>query len=99
MSKTRRKYSADFKLKVVLDMLKGAETISEIAHKYGVHPTQIPKWKRKFLEEAPEIFSDKSSKETKDREHRDQIETELYKKIGQLQIELDFLKKKSGLYL
>jgi hypothetical protein len=56
MSKTRRKYSTDLKLKVVLGILKGADTISEIAHRYSAHPTQIPKWKRKFLEEAPAIY-------------------------------------------
>lgn len=96
MSKTRRKHSADFKTKVVLDMLKGSETLSEIAGKYGVHPTQITKWRRAFLEKAPELFSEKSN--TKERA-REAAETELYKKIGQLQMELDFFKKKSGLCL
>lgn len=96
MSKTRRKHSAEFKVKVVLDMLKGAETLSEIASKYGVHPTQITKWRRAFLEKAPELFGDKSPRKER---VRDEVESELYKKIGQLQVELDFLKKKSSLYL
>ena len=96
MSKTRRKHSAEFKVKVVLDMLKGAETLAVISSKYGVHPTQITKWRRTFLEKAPEVFGEKSSH----KEHvRDEVESELYKKIGQLQVELDFLKKKSSLYL
>jgi transposase len=96
MNKTRRKHSAEFKVKVVLDMLKGSETLSEIASKYGVHPTQITKWRRSFLEKAPELFGDKSSRTDR---VRDEVESELYKKIGQLQVELDFLKKKSSLYL
>jgi transposase len=96
MSKTRRKHSAEFKVKVVLDMLKGIETLAEISSKYGVHPTQITKWRRTFLEKAPEVFGEKSSRRDN---LRDEVETELYKKIGQLQVELDFLKKKSGVYL
>jgi len=96
MSQKRRKHSADFKTKVVLEMLEGSGTLSELASKYKVHPTQITKWRRHFLEKAPELFSEKGSKECRD---RDAIESELYKKIGQLQVELDFLKKKSGLYL
>lgn len=96
MSKTRRKHSADFKVKVVLEMLKGSGTLSEISSKYGVHATQLTKWRRAFLEKAPEIFSDKPQQKERD---RDQVESELYKKIGQLQVELDFLKKKSVLCL
>ncbi len=96
MNKKRRKHSAEFKVKVVLELLKGTGTLSEIASQYSVHPTQITKWRREFLEKAPELFSDKSTKKEKDQE---EIETELYKKIGQLQVELDFLKKKSNLYL
>jgi transposase len=96
MSKRRRKHSAEFKVKVVLDMLKGVETLSEISSKYGVHPTQITKWRRTFLEKAPELFGDKGSRPER---VRDEVESELYKKIGQLQVELDFFKKKSSLYL
>ncbi len=96
MSKTRRKHSPEFKAKVVLDMLKGVETLSEISSKYGVHPTQLTKWRRSFLEKAPEIFSEKSIKREKASE---QANDELYKKIGQLQVELDWLKKKSSVYL
>ena len=96
MSKTRRKHSAEFKVKVVLDMLKGVETLAELSSKYGVHPTQLTKWKRSFLEKAPAVFGEKSSPKDHTRE---EVESELYKKIGQLQVELDFLKKKSNFYL
>jgi transposase len=96
MNKTRRKHSAEFKVKVVLDMLKEVETISELSSKYGVHPTQLTKWRRYFLENASEIFEEKA---TRKEIVRKEVEEELFKKVGQLQMELDFLKKKSTLYL
>lgn len=96
MSKRRRKHSAEFKTQVVLDMLKNVETLSELSSKYGVHPNQMTKWKRTFLERASGIFSDRSSRLEKKTE---QLESELYKKIGQLQVELDWLKKKSGILI
>jgi len=96
MNKTRRKHSGEFKTKVVLEMLKGVETLSEICSKHGVHPTQATKWRRSFLERAPELFSDRESSKEKGQE---EVQSELYKKIGQLQVELDFLKKKSGISL
>jgi transposase len=96
MSKTRRKHSAGFKTKVVLDMLKGTQTLTELAGKHGVHATQLTKWKQVFLEKASGIFSDSSSGTGNSKEKaRDKLENELYKKIGQLQVELDWLKKKS----
>jgi len=98
MSKTRRKHSAEFKTKVVLDMLKGTQTLSEIAGKHGVHPTQITKWRRTFLEKAAEIFSERHGGSGKAKAS-EELEGALYKKIGQLQIELDWLKKKSGISL
>ena len=79
MNKTRRKHSATFKTKVVLDMLKETQTLAQLSGKYGVHASQLTKWKKEFLEKA----SDKLEND------------ELYKKIGQLQMELDWLKKKS----
>jgi len=94
MSKTRRKHSAEFKTKVVLEMLQGAQTLAEIAGKHGIHPTQLTKWRRTFLDKASEIFSEPGSGKEKAGEN---LEEELYKKIGKQQIELDWLKKKSGL--
>ena len=94
MSNRRRKYSSEFKAKVVLEILKEQETLSEIAGRHGIHPTQIAKWKRTFLEKSPEIFSEPGNDEAKKRASQ---EDDLYKKIGQLQIELDWLKKKSGI--
>jgi transposase-like protein len=94
MSKRRQKYSAEFKAKVVLEVLKEQETLSEIAGRYGIHPTQIAKWKRTFLDKSPELFSQPGKDEAKQRASQ---EDDLYKKIGRLQVELDWLKKKSGI--
>ena len=94
MSKRRQKYSAEFKAKVVLEVLKENETLSEIAGRHGIHPVQIANWKRTLLERSPEIFSQPGKDEAKQRASQ---EDDLYKKIGRLQVELDWLKKKSGI--
>ena len=75
MAKTRRKHSAQFKTQVVLEMLQGEWTLSELSSKHGVHPTQLTKWRRKFLDNAWEIFSEKSSAPSAST----QLESELYK--------------------
>lgn len=88
---SRRKFTADFKSKVVIEALKERSTIEELAKKYEVHPTQINTWKREFLGKASSLFNDKSESEDKQKE----IDTEkLYAQIGQLKVENDFLKKK-----
>ncbi|MFZ1956605.1 MAG: IS3 family transposase [Desulfobacterales bacterium] len=90
MSNKRKKYNPEFKAKVALAALKNEETTSELAARFGVHPTMIAAWKRTLLEGAPDIFDQgqKSRKQTE--EHVD----ELYKQIGRLQVERDFLSKK-----
>jgi transposase len=89
----RRKFTKEFKAKVALEAIKGQRTLNELAKEYGVHPNQIGIWKKKLLEVAPEVFSrgkDRDAERAK--EERDR----LYKKVGQLQIEVDWLKKKTG---
>jgi transposase-like protein len=92
MKRKRRHFGAKFKTKVVLEALKERETIQEIASKYELHPNQITSWKKQFLENADQAFSDdKSAAELKKAEsERD----ELYKQIGQMKVETDWLKKK-----
>ena len=77
-------------------MLEGNKTLAEISSEYGIHPTQLTQWRRTFLERAPEIFSPLDKNSRKEKEWRSR-EDELYKKIGQLQVELDWLKKKLNL--
>ena len=94
MPTRRKKYDATFKAKVALEAIRGEKTLAELSSEYGVHPNQITKWKRKVLEELPGIFSQKRERE--DREAR-KLEEELYRQIGQLTVELEWVKKKSAL--
>jgi len=94
MKNKRRNHSAAFKAKVALAAAKGDKTISELAGEYGVHPNQIAKWKTQLLESLPDIFSRRRRNEQQD---QDELTSQLYQQIGRLKVELDWLKKKSGL--
>lgn len=88
----KKNYDAAFKAKVALEAVKGEKTIAQIASEYGVHPNQIGQWKKRLLEELPGLFSDRRKREGKEEEAQTD---ELYRQIGQLKVELDWLKKKS----
>jgi transposase-like protein len=93
-SRQRRSFSAEMKARIALEAIKEQKTIQEIASHYGVHPSQVTNWKRQAIQGAPELFADRRSQpETSD----EALKAELYQQIGQLQVELDWLKKKSGL--
>lgn len=94
MKNKRRNHSAQFKAKVALAAIKGDRTIAELAGEFDVHPNQIAQWKRQLLESLPEVFS---RSRQKDRHRQDELTEHLYQQIGQLKVELDWLKKKSGL--
>jgi putative transposase len=89
----RKKHDPNFKAKVALEAVKGDQTLAELASQHGVHPNQITKWKRHLLDELPELFKDKDKKNKNSKSLQDA----LYQQIGQLKVELDWLKKKSGL--
>jgi len=89
----RKRYDASFKAKVALEAIKGDSTVAELAGEYGLHPAQISTWKKQALEGLPGVMSDKRGKDAKAQEDK---EDRLYRKIGQLEVELDWLKKKSG---
>lgn len=94
MGKQRRHFTAGFKAKVALEAIKGQRTVQEIASTFEVHPNQVAQWKRQALEQLPAVFSSEHShNERADEELKD----ELYQQIGRLQMELEWLKKKSGL--
>jgi transposase-like protein len=90
----RKKHSAEFKAKVALEALKGMKTINEIASEVQVHPSQINLWKKQLAEGVPTIFANSPSSKRKDEES---LTASLYQQIGQLKVELDWVKKKSGL--
>jgi transposase len=93
MSKKRAQYKPEFKAKVALTALRNEETVSQLSARFGIHPTMINNWKRTLLDGAADIF-DKGQKSRKQNEA--QVE-ELYRHIGQLKVERDFLSKKLSL--
>jgi len=90
----RRKHTPSFKAKVALEAIKEQKTSAELASQYQVHPGQIRNWKATAAKGLIDLFSDK--KKSRDQDQEELIQ-ELYRQIGQLKVDLDWLKKKSGL--
>jgi len=86
----RRTSDAGLKAKVALEAIKGEKAVTEISSKYGIHPNQVGKWKKEALERLPELFNGKIKKRER---AADELQAELYQQIGQLKVELDWLKK------
>jgi transposase-like protein len=94
MIKTQRKrYTAEFKARLALEVVKGQRTLNEIASEHGIHPNLLVQWKQRLLEQLPDVFADRRCKDEQKQEER---EAQLYQQIGQLKCELDWLKKKAG---
>jgi transposase-like protein len=93
MAGPRKRYSAEMKAKIALEAIRCQKTTNEIAAEYGVHPTQITQWKKQALDELPQIFSRSNGDREKSEEA---LIASLYQQIGQLKVEVDYLKKKSG---
>ncbi len=95
-AKKRKVHAPEFKAKVGLEALRGVKTINEIGLEYGVHPVQVGQWKKEIQEQAKTLFEGKRGpKPTADHQEPDR----LYSEIGRLKVELDWLKKKSGICL
>jgi transposase len=90
----RRKHTPSFKAKVALEAIKEQKTSAELASLYKVHPNQIRNWKVQATKGLIDLFADKRKKQDKDRE---ELIQELYLQLGQLNADLNWLKKKSGL--
>ena len=88
----RRGHDGAFKAKVALEAFKGEKTLAQLSSEFRVHANQIGQWRNQLLKELPNLFSDRRKK--RDRNQEDLV-SELYRQIGQLKVELDWLKKKS----
>ena len=91
MGKTRKNHSKEFKAKVALEAVKGVHTLSELAARYKVHPTQIAQWKKQLVQNAAQVFERGRSGGAADAEG---LTAPLYQEIGRLKMEVDFLQKK-----
>ena len=95
MSETKRKnFSAEFKAKVALEAIRGLKTVNEIGQEFGVHPTQVGLWKKELQEQAGCLFDAKRGPQPADPSASPE---RLYSEIGRPKMELDWLKKKSGI--
>ena len=92
MPRTRRSYAPSLKAKVAIEAIKGNRTTAQIAQTFSVHPNLIGLWKKQAVDHLPEVFSVGQAKQQTDVEKDD-----LFQQIGRLKVELDFLKKRTGL--
>ena len=95
MSVKRKQHSAEFKAKIALEALKGRKTINEIASEHQIHPNLVTKWKSQLQDQASAVFQAANRRED-DQKEAEELQAQLYQQIGQLKVELDFLKKKLG---
>jgi transposase-like protein len=88
----RRNYDGSFKAKVVLEVLKEQKTLAQLSSEFELHTTQISEWKKQVVSAMPGLFTEKKALISED--EREELTAPLYQQIGQLKVELDFLKKR-----
>jgi len=93
MVRKRRAFTGPFRAKVALAAIRGEGTLAELASRFDVHATQVTAWKKQAIEGMAESLGDGRKRQAKEDEQR---EAKLFQQIGQLQFELDWLKKKAG---
>ncbi len=98
MSTTKKQYSAAEKTRIALEAIKGELTISQISSKYGVHATQISKWKHQAIESMQAGFNSKGGSANGPDDDQSQLVDKLYRQIGKLSTECEWLKKKSEVF-
>jgi transposase len=91
MSKIRKKHSKQIKFKAAMELIKSDKTVSQVCQEYGVHQSVLHRWKKQLLEVGADIFEDQRQKPTEP-DKKEEFE----RKIGQLTMEIDFLKKALG---
>ncbi len=94
MAKTRKQYSPEFKLKAVIEILKGEKTATQIAGELGTHPLVLTEWKKQFLETGAQIFAKRGKANQSNTDVQEKAE--LFEQIGRLKMEVEWLKKKLG---
>ena len=94
MSQIRKQYSADFKAKTAIEVIKEQKTVSEIASLKAVHPTQLKQWKQILIEGAPGLYDNRNALREQDKE---KLLSSLFEQIGKQKVEIEFLKKKIGM--
>ena len=92
--KQRKQHSAGFKAKVALEALRGERTLNEVAGQFELHPTQVTQWKKRLVEGASGVFNGRADRAAVE---ESALRDRLYQEIGQLKVELDWLKKKHEL--
>ena len=93
--KLRRQFDGKFKTKVVIESLRERKTLSEICKEYDLHPNQISDWKKMVLDELPSLFEKGENRSNKPQVvDIESVTSPLFQQIGQLKVELDYLKKK-----
>jgi len=95
--KKRKRYTAQQKATIVLDLLKEEKSVAQIASEYGVHPNQLYRWKREGQEHLHEVFEDRHKEDRERAAAHEQEKEKLYAEIGRLTTEVNWLKKKSGI--
>ena len=97
MSESKRKhFSGEFKAKIALEAIRSIKTVNEIGQEFGVHPTQVGAWKKELQDQAASLFGGKRGPKPVDASASPE---RLYSEIGRLKMDLDWLKKKSGISL
>lgn len=91
MGKIRKRFTKEFMAKVAFEALKGDRTMAELSSEFGVHVSQITKWKKELADAIPGIFARKGDPEEKS---KDKLIEDLYKRIGQIEMENNWFKKK-----
>jgi len=96
MAGKRRRFSGEFKVRVAIAALRGDKTLNEVASLFELHPIQVSQWKKQLLEKAPTAMEDQRGSRRKVPPDQEKLIEELYRQIGQLKVERDWLEKKVG---